>query len=520
MPARGVFRRCPRSSRPSARSPSARRSDPSSRIAIGADSTSHSVGPQRASGDPVTAHGIRFLSVFQSRNAVVSRSQTSGSSGWPGSSARRSTVARNWLTYSVQPAQPCRWSVTATCTAGSSAPSRWPVTSSTRSRDARGRTAIVYSPPARRSAVLGIGEVEAAAGVPPAALVAVGRDAAGVLEHAGQVQQVPGHERGVAVGKVVVRSTRAGVQIGRSGTGLADPAGVGLWRDGVSQMLQAVEDVHGAVLDAVFVAGDEAAADPAVVGVLSGVVEQVRVAVQPLDDHLGHRTVVPQPDRAGDDEDVGRQHLVAVDGRPVVALPAVFGHVGPDAGGDVVVDGAQDLDGDAVLFHDCAAEVGQPAGVAELRGTLERAVDEQRAQVVIAGGHCLGRPSGGVSVHSSSASCSTCRSAGPSAANSSVMAASRWSRRSTRIPVAPQSRAYCAQSGLTSEVCQTGKSSARCSLAILPRALLLSSTCLTAMPYFTAVVSSMAYWPKPPSPVTATTGRLPSTAAQAPSPAG
>jgi hypothetical protein len=47
-------------------------------------------------------------------------------------------------------------------------------------------------------------------------------------------------------------------------------------------VLQRVEDVHGAVLDAVLVAGDQAAADAAVVGVLAGVVEQVRVAVQPL----------------------------------------------------------------------------------------------------------------------------------------------------------------------------------------------------------------------------------------------
>ena len=39
------------------------------------------------------------------------------------------------------------------------------------------------------------------------------------------------------------------------------------------------------------------------------------------------------------------------------------------------------------------------------------------------------------------------------------------------------------------------------------------------MPYFTAVVSSAAYWPNPPSPVTATTG-LPGAAAQAPSAAG
>src|SRR3546814_15686802 len=60
----------------------------------------------------------------------------------------------------------------------------------------------------RGSAVLGVGEVEAAAGVPRGALVAVGRDAAFVLEDAGHVQQVPRHERDVAVGEVVLRAAR------------------------------------------------------------------------------------------------------------------------------------------------------------------------------------------------------------------------------------------------------------------------------------------------------------------------
>ena len=59
------------------------------------------------------------------------------------------------------------------------------------------------------SAVLGVGVVEAAARVPLRALVAVRGDAAGVLEHPRQVQQVPRHERGVAVGEVVLGPARA-----------------------------------------------------------------------------------------------------------------------------------------------------------------------------------------------------------------------------------------------------------------------------------------------------------------------
>src|SRR5262245_51860753 len=88
------------------------------------------------------------------------------------------------------------------------------------------------------STVFGVGEVEAAAGVPGRTLVAVGGDAVGVLQHPGQVQQVPGHEGGVAVREVVLGAARAGVQVGRPGPGLADPAGVGLGRDDVAEVLQ------------------------------------------------------------------------------------------------------------------------------------------------------------------------------------------------------------------------------------------------------------------------------------------
>src|ERR1700710_3237213 len=86
--------------------------------------------------------------------------------------------------------------------------------------------------------MLRVREVEAAAGVPGGALVAVGGDAAGVLEDPRQVQHVPGGEGGVAVGEVVLRAARALVEIGRAGAGLADPAGIGLRRDRVNEVLQ------------------------------------------------------------------------------------------------------------------------------------------------------------------------------------------------------------------------------------------------------------------------------------------
>ena len=150
------------------------------------------------------------------------------------------------------------------------------------------------------------------------------------------------------------------------GPGLADPAGVGLRRDRVAEVLQAVEHVHRAVLDAVLVPGDQAPADPAVVGVLPRVVEQAGAGVEPLDDLLHDRAVVAQPDRARQHQDVGGHDLL-VELRPVVALPAVLGHVRPDAGGDVVVDSADHLDLDAVLVHDPSGSVDQALGVAGLR---------------------------------------------------------------------------------------------------------------------------------------------------------
>ena len=63
------------------------------------------------------------------------------------------------------------------------------------------------------------------------------------------------------------------VEVRRPRAGLADPAGVSLRRDRVAEVLERVEDVHGAVLDAVLVARDEAAADLAVVRVLAVLVQ-------------------------------------------------------------------------------------------------------------------------------------------------------------------------------------------------------------------------------------------------------
>jgi hypothetical protein len=78
------------------------------------------------------------------------------------------------------------------------------------------------------------------------------------------VHQVPGHEGGVAVGEIIVDALEAaagfGVAVAGTGAGFTDPAGISLGRDGIAQVLQAVKDVLSAMLDTVFVAGDQAAA--------------------------------------------------------------------------------------------------------------------------------------------------------------------------------------------------------------------------------------------------------------------
>ncbi len=103
-------------------------------------------------------------------------------------------------------------------------PARLPVRSSRHLRLGRGRRRMgAHGAPARGRVgrhlgpVLRVGVVEARAGVPRRALVAVNREAAAVLEHASDVQEVPGQERRVAVGEVVVEPAARVVEVARAG---------------------------------------------------------------------------------------------------------------------------------------------------------------------------------------------------------------------------------------------------------------------------------------------------------------
>src|SRR5436190_10435495 len=111
-----------------------------------------------------------------------------------------------------------------------------------------------------------------------------------------------------------------------------------------------MQRVHRAVLDAVLIAGHQAAADAAVVGVLARIIQEVGVAVEALDDLRRDRGLLAEPDRHPEYEDV-RGHHALEDLRPLVLLPSVLGHVGPHTDSDVVVDSADSLDLHAVAAY-------------------------------------------------------------------------------------------------------------------------------------------------------------------------
>lgn len=58
---------------------------------------------------------------------------------------------------------------------------------------------------------------------------------------------------------------------------------------------------------------------------------------------------------------------------------AVLAHVRVDARGEVVVDGAELVDGDAVLLHDRDGDVDQPLRVCCLRSGWQRRVQRSTA---------------------------------------------------------------------------------------------------------------------------------------------
>ncbi len=191
-------------------------------------------------------------------------------------------------------------------------------------------------------------------------------NAASVLQHPCEMHQVPCREGRIAPCEIIVEARAAAVvehvAIGRPRARLANPACVGLWRDRVADMLERVEDAHRAVLDPVFVSGDEAAADLAVENILALVVGLARMRIEAFDDLRCDRAFLAQPDRRREDQYVGSGNLGPYSW-PVVGAGAMFGHVGIDAGRDIVVDRTHGFHGHAVAFENRRRHLDQRVGM-------------------------------------------------------------------------------------------------------------------------------------------------------------
>ena len=140
------------------------------------------------------------------------------------------------------------------------------------------------------------------------------------------------------------------------------------------------------MLCAVFVAGDEAAAHLAVICVLAVLVEQPRGGVETLDGEGADRRLVTQPDRRPDHQNISGHHLFQ-DLRPLVGFPAVLGHVGVYAVRQVVVHRPERAHAHPVLAHDGAGNPDQAVGMGRVGRSFEGAVEKNRAQVGVVGGH-------------------------------------------------------------------------------------------------------------------------------------
>ena len=219
-------------------------------------------------------------------------------------------------------------------------------------------------------------ETETSSLIPGLSQVAVGGDTARILEHSGGVEKIPSHERCIAIGEVVFRAARSGIEVTQTRSDFTDPASVSSRWDAVADVLEAVEDGHRRVFDTVLIAGDERTCRLAVIDVLTLLVEEPAHGVESLDELSGDGGVIAEPQRSADDEDVSGFHEWPHFDGPGVVLPTVFPHVRVHAGSNVVVDESDGVHRHSLGPHQRDALVHQPLRVAEIGALLQRAVDE------------------------------------------------------------------------------------------------------------------------------------------------
>ena len=116
------------------------------------------------------------------------------------------------------------------------------------------------------------------------------------------------------------------------------------------------------MLGTIFVSGDQAAADLAVIDILPVLIGFAAVSVKAFDCADTFRGHLTEPDWCGNHEDVGRlDHLI--DLGPFVVLETLVGHIGLDAGRYVVIDRTDRYYIDVVCLHDVLGGVYQPVCV-------------------------------------------------------------------------------------------------------------------------------------------------------------
>ena len=130
--------------------------------------------------------------------------------------------------------------------------------------------------------------IESATRVPLGALIAMCWNPACILDHSRKVEQIPGHECGVAIGEIILGPSRSGIQIRGSRSCRSQPVGIRLRRDDVAEMLEGIENVHGTVLGSVFVACNQTTPDTTVIDVLSIVSEIPRIGIESFDGFRTH----------------------------------------------------------------------------------------------------------------------------------------------------------------------------------------------------------------------------------------
>ena len=139
--------------------------------------------------------------------------------------------------------------------------------------------------------------IESTTSIPLGALIAMCWNSTCILEHSRKVEQIPGHECGVAIGKIILGPSRSGIQIGGSRSCRSQPVGIRLRRDDVAEMLEGIENIHRAVLGSVLVARNQTASDTTVEDVLAVFMQIPGIGIESLKCFSTHPCILTHPQR-------------------------------------------------------------------------------------------------------------------------------------------------------------------------------------------------------------------------------